>query len=191
MYQINNDKYYKRVFAKKVVYKGIEFNSKLEADFANFLDGKEVKHKGHIYLRGTPIRWQYEPKSFVLLPQEKWVDRTEIDTSLKKAKRNKEHTLPQIVYTPDFYLPDYDLWIETKGKAYDDKLFHLRFRLFKHCYPSKAIWVVRHHDDFMKIDEILYNISIDSKKIQQSIKEINENDNSKETNSTKTKNNKG
>ena len=39
-------KYYKRVFAKKVQYKGIEFNSKLEADFAMFLDGKIVNYKG-------------------------------------------------------------------------------------------------------------------------------------------------
>ena len=32
-------RYYKRVFAKKVTYKGINFNSKLEKDFAFFLDG--------------------------------------------------------------------------------------------------------------------------------------------------------
>ena len=34
------EKYYKRTFAKEVIYNGIKFRSKLEADFAMYLDGK-------------------------------------------------------------------------------------------------------------------------------------------------------
>ena len=42
---MDNSKYYKRVFAKKVTYKGIEFDSKMEADFAMFLDGNIINYK--------------------------------------------------------------------------------------------------------------------------------------------------
>ena len=34
-----------------------------------------------------------------------------------------------IKYTPDYYLPDYDVYIEVKG--YADDLFKLRWKLFK------------------------------------------------------------
>ena len=155
----NNQKYYKRIFAKKTIYKDIEFNSKLESDFAMFLDGKIVNYKGHNYYH-LPVRWQYEANEFELIPQEEWIDRTERDTTVKTIQRNKKHTLQRVIYTSDFYLPDYDLYIETKGKAFDDGLFHLRLRLFKHKYPNAKIWVVRHHDEFIKLDEVLNNIKI-------------------------------
>lgn len=151
--------YYKRVFAKKQEYKGITFNSTLERDFALFLDGQIVRYKGANYYH-KPLRWEYETKIFELIPQEEWLDRTERDTTVKTIVRNKKHTLPQIIYTPDFYLPDYDLIIETKGLQFDDGLFHLRLRLFKHCYPTAKIAIIRHHADFDKIDEIISNSQI-------------------------------
>lgn len=154
-----SQKYYKRVFSKPQTYNGIEFRSTLERDFAMFLDGNIVRYKGVNYYH-KPIKWQYEPYSFPLIKQEKWVDRTERDTSVKKIIRNKKHTLNQVVYTPDFYLPEYKLIVETKGVQYDDKLFHLRLRLFKHCYPKCAIWIVRHHDQFADIDKVLENMKI-------------------------------
>lgn len=153
------EKYYKRVFANPAEYKGITFRSTLEKDFAMFLDGKLIRYKGVNYYH-EPIKWQYESKEFELLPQEIWVDRTERDTSVKKIIRNKKHTLPRIIYTPDFYLPEYDLLIECKGYQFDDELFSLRFRLFKHKYPNLKIWKVTSHTEFDKIDEILENISI-------------------------------
>lgn len=151
--------YYKRVFAKPQIYNGIEFRSTLERDFAMFLDGKIVRYKGANYYH-EPIKWQYEPYSFPLIKQEEWIDRTERDTSVKKIVRNKKHTLNQVVYTPDFYLPEHKLIVEIKGVQFDDKLFHLRLRLFKHCYPKCAIWIVRHHDQFADIDKVLENIKI-------------------------------
>lgn len=153
------DKYYKRVFAKPQEYKGITFRSKLERDFAIFLDGKIVNYKGAIYYH-QPVKWEYETKEFELIPQEEWVDKTEKDKTLKKLKRNKKHTLQRVIYSPDFYLPDYDLIIETKGVQFDDALFHLRLRLFKHKYPNEKIWVVRHHDEFLKLDEVLEAINL-------------------------------
>lgn len=153
---------YKRTFANKEVYNNITFNSKLEADFAKYLDGVLVKYKGKEY-QHSPIKWVYEEKIFELIPQENWVDRTEKDKTLKKMLRNKKHSLQKVIYTPDFYLPDYNLYIETKGFQFDDALFHLRLRLFKHKYPTESIWIVRHHDEFSLIDEVLENLKIGEK----------------------------
>lgn len=154
------EKYYKRVYAKPQVYKGITFKSTMERDFAMFLDGGFFVYKGVKYWH-EPVKWKYESKEFELIPQEVWVDKTEKDKTLKKLKRNKKHTLNKVVYTPDFYLPDYDLLVETKGKMFDDGLFHLRLRLFKHKYPNAKIWIVRSHTDFTKIDEVLKNIKLE------------------------------
>ena len=84
----------------------------------------------------------------------------EKDTKVKKILRNKKHTLQRTIYTPDFYLPQYKLYVEVKGKQFDDELFHLRLRLFKHKYPNVAIWIVRHHADFSKLNEILSNVCL-------------------------------
>ena len=151
--------YYRRVFAKPQEYKGVLFKSQIEADFARFLDGKLIKYKGVNYYH-EPIKWQYESLEFELIPQEIWVDKTERDTTLKKLLRNKKHTLQRVIYTPDFYLPDYNLLVEVKGKQFDDALFALRFRLFKHKYPDARIWKVTSHTDFDKSDEVLKNIEI-------------------------------
>lgn len=153
------EKYYKRVFAKPQEYKGITFRSTLEKDFAMFLDGKIVNYKGVNYYH-KPIKWEYEKKEFELIPQENWVDKTELDTILKRIKRNKKHALQRVIYTPDFVLPDYNLIVETKGFQFDDALFSLRLRLFKHKYPDCAIWIVRYHSEFEKIDKVLENIKI-------------------------------
>ena len=160
MISIDNERYYKRVFAKKQEYKGITFNSALERDFAMFLDGAFIKYKGTYYFSPKIIEWKYEPVEFELIPQEEWIDKTEIDKSVKTIKRNKKHTLQRVVYTPDFLLPEYNLLVETKGVQFDDALFHLRLRLFKHKYPNYKIWVVRHHDDFDKLSEVLEAIKI-------------------------------
>lgn len=151
--------YYKRVFAKKQEYKGITFNSTLERDFAMFLDGQIVRYKGTNYWR-KPLRWEYETKVFELIPQEEWIDKTERDTTVKTIVRNKKHTLQRVIYTPDFYLPDYDLLIETKGFQFFDELFRLRLRLFKNKYPNAKIAIIQHHSDFNKIDEIIANSQI-------------------------------
>lgn len=160
MAYFQNQKTYKRVFAKPQVYRGIQFRSTMERDFAMFLDGQIVKYKGINYYH-KPIRWQYECKEFELVPQEKWVDKTEKDQNVKTITRNKTHTLQRVIYTPDFYLPDYNLHIETKGVQFDDELFHMRLRLFRHKFPDEKLWVVRHHCEFQDIDKVLFNCNIE------------------------------
>ena len=151
--------YYKRTFAEPQEYKGIKFRSKMECDFAKFLDGKLIRYKGVNYIH-SPIAWVYEQKEYELIPQKEWYDKTEIDKKLKRIKRNKKHTLQKVIYTPDFYLPDYDLLVEIKGFQFDDATFRLRLRLFKDVYPDCAIWVVTSHTDFDKIDEVLEALKI-------------------------------
>lgn len=147
--------YYKRVFAEPKEYKGIMFKSTMERDFAMFLDGQVVKYKGAIYYH-PKIDWGYEVSAFELIPQEKWVDLTERDNTVKKA-RNKKHTLQRVIYTPDFYLPEYNIFVEVKGFQFEDELFRLRLRLFRHKYPGKKLWIIRHHEEFALIDKIIEN----------------------------------
>lgn len=153
------EKYYKRTFARAQVYKGIEFRSTMERDFAKYLSGEVFFYKGANYWHEA-VRWEYEGREFELIPQEEWFDRTERDKGLKRLVRNKKHTLQRVIYTPDFYLPDYDLYVEVKGFGFFNDLFKLRLRLFRHCYPDKKLWIVQHHEDFEKIDEVIKNIQI-------------------------------
>ena len=152
-------KYYKRVFAKPAEYAGIQFRSTLEKDFAMFLDGNMIRYKGSYYYH-DPVKWEYERQEFELIPQEEWVDCTERDKSVKTILRNKKHTLQRIIYTPDFYLPEFDLLVECKGYQFDDALFSLRFRLFKHKYPNANIWKVTSHTQFNELDEVLKNLEL-------------------------------
>jgi len=153
------ERYYKRVYAKPQIYNGIQFKSTMESDFAKYLSGEFLRYKGVNYYH-KPVRWEYETKEFELIPQDQWVDKTERDNTVKTIKRNKKHTLQRVIYTPDFYLPEYDLLIEVKGRAFDDELFRLRYRLFKHFYPDKAIWLLTSHEHFDKLDEILENLKL-------------------------------
>lgn len=152
-------KTYVRTFAKPAEYKNIMFRSTIEKDFAMFLDGNLLRYKGVNYWH-KPIKWEYETKEFELIPQEVWTDKTEIDKSVKTIKQNKKHTLQRVIYTPDFYLPEHKLLVEVKGFQFDDGLFRLRFRLFKHFYPDCAIWLLTSHTDFDKIDEIIKSINL-------------------------------
>lgn len=147
---------YQRTFAKQSEYKGITFRSAMEMNFAMYLDGKTFRYKGSTYYH-KPMRWEYESKAFELLPQETWMDRTERDERVKTIRRNKKHTLERTIYTPDFYLPDVNLYIEIKGYQFDDGLFRLRLRLFKNKYPNEKIRVIRHHEEFLQLDEIIKN----------------------------------
>lgn len=150
-------KFYKRTFAKKSEYKGIVFDSKMEMDFAKYLDGMLISYKG-IQIRHGPIKWE-RSKSFELIPRETWIDRTERDCSVKTL-RNKKRVLPKVVYTPDFYLPEYNLYVETKGYQFDDSVFRLRLRVFKHFYPNVNICIITSHSEFNKIDKIIENLKI-------------------------------
>ena len=77
------------------------------------------------------VRWQYEPKEF--------------EFPVPRGNR---------FYTPDFYLPDLDRWVEVKGWLDEQSLTKLR--RFKKYYP----------DEFKKLQ--LY-ISTDDKKTMAAV----------------------
>lgn len=65
------------------------------------------------YLELNNIKWEYEPKYF------------DIDNSTS--------------YTPDFYLPEIDKWLEVKGYWHEDAI--IKFEKFKILYPKINIEV--------------------------------------------------
>lgn len=86
------------------------------------------------YISKSDINYIYQPK----LDLFKSVSTQEFEQprQTKKAKEEKnnkrviKNTVQRpISYSPDFYLPDLDLYIEVKGFA--DEVFKLRWKLFK------------------------------------------------------------
>jgi hypothetical protein len=65
------------------------------------------------YLDQRGIKWVYEPKAF---------------------------DLGNCTYTPDFYLPEFNLYIEIKG--YKSDIFNTKIKLFKKIYPTIIIDVL-------------------------------------------------
>ena len=64
------------------------------------------------------IKWEYEPKTFYF----------------EKIRRGC------ISYTPDFYLPEYDVWIEVKGWM-DDKS-RTKLKRFAKYYPNEKLELI-------------------------------------------------
>lgn len=130
---------YKRQYAKPQQYKGYDMHSTMEKDFA-------------VYLDEQGIEWVYEPAPIVLIPREQYEDRTEIMPATRKTPAHyKPHTLTEIVYGPDFYLPESKLYVEIKGPQFDTADFRLKIRLFKHLYEDKPIIIIKHHKDFSRV----------------------------------------
>lgn len=76
--------------------------------------------------------------------------------AIKEGRTDKEiKQLKQqnIEYTPDFYLTDYDLYIEVKG--YADELFKLRWKLFK--LKGYKGFIVYSLEDFKRLIDSLEN----------------------------------
>jgi hypothetical protein len=73
------------------------------------------------------LRWEYEPHSFAV----------EWDADGKPTK----------YFTPDFYLPDYDLYVEVttmKQRLITKK--HRKIRLLKHYYPHVNVKLLNLND---------------------------------------------
>lgn len=147
------------VLKKDFVYNGINFKNEIESNFAMYLDGKFFRCGGESYYR-KPIRWEYKTKQFELFKQEIWLDKTQTNKSRKRIKQNKKYVLERQIYTPSFYLPDFNLNIEIKDLEINENLFKINFRLFKHKYPNEAIWLVTSEKDFKNLDEVLESLKI-------------------------------
>jgi hypothetical protein len=84
------------------------------------------------------VRWEYEPRTFVL--------------------NEDEAGMPKECFTPDFYLPDYDLYIElTVRRGNINKRKHRKIALLKAAHPQVRIRLL-HPRDFEKL-MIRYGVS--------------------------------
>lgn len=72
-------------------------------------------------LNSLGIHWEFQPKTFDLLTQK---------------------------YTPDFYLPEHDLFVEIKNFLSDFSL--KRDQKFRECYPNVQLYLLL-KDDYMKL----------------------------------------
>lgn len=73
------------------------------------------------------IRWEYEPRTFVL--------------------RTDEQGNPKESFTPDFYLPDYDLYIElTVRRANINRRKRRKIALLQALYPDIRIKLMSARD---------------------------------------------
>ncbi len=86
------------------------------------------------YLNGSGANFIYQPKLdlFSSMTTQEF-EKPRQTAKAKKEKRTKREIKDiiqkPIGYTPDFYLKDFDLYIEVKGWA--DDVFKLRWKLFK------------------------------------------------------------
>lgn len=97
------------------------FDSKVEWRVWKYLSKSSISHQTQVTLE--------------LFPSTK-TDEFQQPRQTKKAKKEgrKDREIKEVVqqsinYTPDYYLPEFDVYIEVKG--YADELFKLRWKLFK------------------------------------------------------------
>ena len=125
--------------AKKVIFNGIEFKSKLELYAYKLLTIKKIK-------------CEYEKHTFTIfenfiLPQTCYEGTT-------KKLYNKGSKVRKITYTPDFVDPLGKWIIETKGYANDS--FPLRWKLFKrHLKNNNLSYVLFMPRNKRQVDEVV------------------------------------
>ena len=90
-------------------YKGITFRSRLEARWAMVLDRRGVQ-------------WEYEPEAFEICGHH----------------FGDPHNPDTFAYLPDFYLPQYDSFLEVKGKL--DEAEYWRLMRIVWCITGTASW---------------------------------------------------
>lgn len=97
---------------------------------ASYLFGKVCTHGKHLKYKGIWMKSGWE-EAFA-----KWCDKHNI----KWQYEPKTFDLGSTTYTPDFYVPIYDAYIEIKGWWRTDA--KLKFDLFKQIYPDTEIIVL-------------------------------------------------
>jgi hypothetical protein len=125
--------------------------------------GKKIKgslatwiknHPGEIYFDSSP---EWEVWDYMIekgIPHEYEKELTLFDgTTTTEFKNGKIVTVKQrpIKYTPDYYLPEYDTYIEVKGWA--DELFKMRWKLFK--LAGHTGYLVYSLEDFIAVLKLL------------------------------------
>ncbi len=139
---------------KVTIYRGTKFRSRIEARWACFFDTLEVEwvYELQHYDFGVKAVWDDDEFREYLneaLYENDWDDREDV---IRDAYR---HRYARRMYLPDFWLPEFNHWVEIKGKAptYEEqmKASHLARKsgkpvtiLWGHIFPDphqpNAIW---------------------------------------------------
>jgi hypothetical protein len=102
--------------------------SPFEKRFAN-----NLKNKG--------IEFQYEPKEFIY-----WIKLPRARTVCRNCS-SSNNIWSKHTYTPDFYLPEYDVYLETKGRWIGkDRKKH---KAMKQQYPDLKLAILFHSDSYL------------------------------------------
>jgi len=99
----------------------IYFDSYSEYEVWKYLEASNIAHTK-----------QPELKLFDGMITEEFIKPIQTKKAKKEGRTEREiksHKQRSIKYTPDYYLPDFDTYIEVKG--YADDVFKLRWKLFK------------------------------------------------------------
>lgn len=135
-----------RVIIAKVDQQGKRIKGKL-ADWIK-------THPSEMYFDSMP---EYEVWDYMQTNSMEYESKTELilfDTcDTKEFKNDKLASVKQrnIKYTPDYYLPEYDTYIEVKG--YADELFKMRWKLFK--LSGYTGYIVYSLKDFVAVLKLL------------------------------------
>lgn len=102
---------------------------------------KEVRLRAAISAnKARPVVYWETGELFEL---EGWEDLVAQFWNVKKIKyipQPKTFTLGELkTYTPDFYLPDQDLWVEVKGRWYDYESKQ-KWEKFHQLFPNSELW---------------------------------------------------
>src|SRR5690242_16488708 len=100
---------------KETYYGGCEFRSRIEARWAVVFDtlGIDWVYEPQHYELGVKYHWDDEDEEeFRELLSDAWDE--EERAEIKREAWWKKHE--QYMYLPDFYLPDFECWVEIKGK---------------------------------------------------------------------------
>ncbi len=113
-----------RVIVSKVDSNGIKIKGSLKVWNKNHPGelnfDSMIEYEAWAHLQTTKLKYDYQPNLELFAG----IDTEEFKDDLIKTVKQRK-----ISYTPDFYLPKYDAYIEVKG--YADPLFKLRWKLFK------------------------------------------------------------
>ena len=119
-------------------------------------------HPGELYFDSTPEWevWDYlntHKHDYIIKPELRLHENlttTEFFPADKKKNKPaciKDYKQQPIRYTPDYYFPEYDTYIEVKG--YEDELFKMRWKLFK--LNGYTGYIVYSLEDFIAVLKLL------------------------------------
>lgn len=158
-------------YAGRVIVNKVDSNGKKIKDFTSW----RLKNPNALYF-DSKVEWEvwyylsqnkipYHTQTELLLFDSVDTEEFKQPRQTKKAKKegNKTPSIKQIKqqsikYTPDYYLPEFNTYIEVKGFA--DELFKLRWKLFK--IKGYRGFIVYSLDEFKQ----LYSVLLKSKNVK-------------------------